>query len=69
LAFPIAISAISAEASESTKIDQASKAAIEKADYYAKVAKTATENADKDAQLYLNSHHKCNIQLVGQRVY
>jgi hypothetical protein len=34
---------------ESTKIDQASKAAIEKADYYAKVAKTATENADKDA--------------------
>ena len=36
---------------ESTKIDQASKAAIEKADYYAKVAKTATENADKDAQV------------------
>ncbi len=35
---------------ESTKIDQASKAAIEKADYYAKVAKTATENADKDAR-------------------
>ena len=36
---------------ESTKIDQASKAAIEKADYYAKVAKTATENADKDARV------------------
>ncbi|CAC9494804.1 hypothetical protein [uncultured Gammaproteobacteria bacterium] len=35
---------------ESTKIDQASKAAIEKADYYAEVAKTATENADKDAR-------------------
>ena len=40
---------------ETTKIDQASKVAIEKAsekaDYYAKVAKIAIENADKDAQV------------------
>ena len=40
---------------ETTKIDQASKVAIEKAsekaDYYAKVAKIAIENADKNAQV------------------
>jgi membrane protein involved in colicin uptake len=35
---------------KATKIDQAAKAAIVKADYYAEVAKIAIENADKDAQ-------------------
>jgi hypothetical protein len=38
---------------ESTKIDQASKAAIEKADYYAEVAKTATKKTHPIQTLYL----------------
>jgi hypothetical protein len=36
---------------ESTKIDQASKAAIEKADYYAEIAKDAIVKADASAEI------------------